>query len=71
MVSMAYHVVLYRDGKMGEDLTTNCILEANGNVDIATGYNHGKTGNKPLKVFIAFNLVFTKYCCRTRSAFLI
>jgi len=41
---------LSRDGKMGEDLTTNCILEANGNVDIATGYNYGKSVNKPPKV---------------------
>jgi len=41
---------LSRDGKMGDDLTTNCIIQENGNVDIATGYNYGKAYNKPPKV---------------------
>jgi hypothetical protein len=41
---------LSRDGRMGEDLTTNCIVQENGNVDIATGYNYGKSYNKPPKV---------------------
>ncbi|XP_023349675.1 putative ferric-chelate reductase 1 homolog [Eurytemora carolleeae] len=36
---------LSRDGKMGEDLTTNCLLQDNGNVDITTGYNYGKQKN--------------------------
>jgi len=38
---------LSRDARMGEDLTTNCIVQENGNVDIATGYNYGKSYNKP------------------------
>jgi len=37
---------LSRDGKMGEDLTTNCVLKRTGNVDISTGYNYGKSGNR-------------------------
>jgi len=41
---------LSRDNKMGEDMTTNCMLQENGNVDISTAYNHGKRGNKPAKV---------------------
>jgi len=35
-----------RDAKMGEDLTTNCMLQANGSVDISNGYNYGKRWNK-------------------------
>jgi len=41
---------LSRDARMGEDLTTNCIVQENGNVDIATGYNYGKSYNKPPNV---------------------
>jgi len=40
---------LSRDDKMGGDLTTNCIVQENGNVDISTGYNYGKS-HKPPKV---------------------
>lgn len=41
---------LSRDGKMGEDFTTNCMIQENGNVDIAVGYNYGKRWNRPPNV---------------------
>ena len=31
---------------MGEDLTTSCLIQGNGQVDIVTGYNKGYSGNK-------------------------
>lgn len=40
---------LSRDDQMGDDLTTNCIYnERNGQVDIQTGYNVGKSKNEPI-----------------------
>ena len=34
---------LSKDNKMGDDLTTSCIIQSNGAVDIVTGYNIGKS----------------------------
>jgi len=34
------------DGNMGEDLTTNCVRQSNGQIDITTGFNMGYSGNK-------------------------
>jgi hypothetical protein len=31
---------------MGEDLTTSCLIQGNGQVDIVSGYNKGYSGNK-------------------------
>jgi len=39
-------VGLSRDGKMGDDLTTSCLVSSNGGVDIVTGFNMGYRGNK-------------------------
>jgi len=39
-------MALSKDTKMGDDLTTNCVITSNGGVDIMTGYNLGHTGNK-------------------------
>jgi len=36
---------LSRDDVMGEDLTTTCLIQGNGQVDIITGYNIGHSGN--------------------------
>ena len=37
---------LSRDARMGEDLTTSCLIQGNGQVDIVSGYNKGYSGNK-------------------------
>jgi len=37
---------LSRDDRMGDDLTTNCVVRSNGGVDIVTGYNPDYSGNK-------------------------
>jgi len=37
---------LSRDERMGDDLTTSCIIESNGGVGIVTGFNKGYNGNK-------------------------
>jgi len=37
---------LSRDERMGDDLTTSCIIQSNGGVDIITGFNMGYNGNK-------------------------
>lgn len=38
---------LSADAKMGEDLTTNCVVQDNGNVGIVTAYNYGKSNGLP------------------------
>jgi len=40
---------LSRDERMGDDLTTSCIIQSNGGVDIITGFNKGYSGNKNIK----------------------
>jgi len=37
---------LSRDERMGDDLTTSCLIESNGGVGIVTGFNKGYRGNK-------------------------
>lgn len=37
---------LSKDNTMGDDLTTNCVRQSNGQIDINTGFNVGFTGNK-------------------------
>lgn len=40
---------LSRDERMGDDLTTSCIIQSNGGVDIVTGFNIGYNGNKNIQ----------------------
>jgi len=40
---------LSRDQRMGDDLTTSCIIQNNGGVDIISGFNVGYSGNKNLR----------------------